>query len=118
MLLPFEFDTFYQNPERITSPDKRQKCREAIGLDPKFHTWCKKHFKIDVPSTTDISCSVTNGCRIVMTASYIIILKSIHETTGWGGRDKMRYEINQPYYWLPSHMIDLFFSNLVIDEFK
>lgn len=28
--------------------------------------------------------------------------------TGHGGRDKMRHEINQHYYWIPSQVIDLF----------
>ena len=94
--------------QKIMYALKQQKSGKAIGLDPKFHGWCKKHFKIDVISTTEILCSVKNGRRIVVVESYFSILKNTHETTGHGGRDKMRFEINQHYYWLPSHVIDLF----------
>ena len=94
--------------QKIIHALKQKKSGKAIGLDPKFHGWCKKHFKIDVTSTTEILCSIKNGRRIVVVESYFTILKSIHETSGHGGRDKMRFELNQHYYWLPSYVIDLF----------
>ncbi|CAF3869188.1 unnamed protein product [Rotaria sp. Silwood1] len=81
---------------------------KKTGIDAKFHCWCKKHFKIDITSGSHILCLLKDGRRVVVIESYYTILKNIHEKTGHGGRDKMRYEFNQHYYWLPSQMIDCF----------
>ncbi|CAF1291887.1 unnamed protein product, partial [Didymodactylos carnosus] len=42
----------------------------------------------------------------------IILSKVVHEKPGHGARDKMRREINQHYYWMPSNVIDIYLLNL------
>lgn len=87
---------------------KQPKGGRTTGVNTKFYSWCKKYFKVDVTSGVEILCSLKNGNRVVFIESYFTILNDIHRSTGHGGRDKMRFECNQHYYWLPSSTIDLF----------
>ncbi|CAF2130101.1 unnamed protein product [Rotaria magnacalcarata] len=96
---------YYQN---IIQCLKQPKSGKAIGIDAKFHFWCKKHFKIDMTSGIEMLCSVKNGRRIVVIESYFVVLKDIHKKTGHGARDKMRHEMNEHYYWMPTQVIDIF----------
>jgi hypothetical protein len=99
---------YFDYYQKIIHDLKQPKSGKTTGVDAKFHGWFEKHFKIDITSGFDVLCSLKNGRRIVVIESYFIVLKNTHENTGHGARDKMRYEINQHYYWLPSQVIDLF----------
>ncbi|CAF2745866.1 unnamed protein product [Rotaria sp. Silwood2] len=94
--------------QKILFAVKLAKGGKTACIDNKFYNWCKKHFKINNTAGHDILVSLKNDRRIVFTESYFTILKDIHEKTGHGGRDKMRYEFSHHYYWLPSTVIDLF----------
>jgi transposase InsO family protein len=98
------FDYYKQIIHCLNQP----KSGKAVGIDAKFHFWCKKHFKLDITSGVEIICSAKNSRRLVIVESYYSILREIHQHTGHGARDKMRYEVNQHYCWLPSTVIDLF----------
>ena len=80
----------------------------------KFFSWCKKHFKLDNTTGNEILVSLKDDRRIIFIESYFALLKSIHEKTGHGERDKIRYEFNQHYYWLPSAVINLFLHVLCL----
>jgi hypothetical protein len=87
---------------------KQPKSGKSIGVDAKFHFWCKKSFKIDVTSGVEILCSMKNSRRIVVVESYFVVLKDIHLKTGHGARDKMRHEMKEHFDWIPFHVIDIF----------
>ncbi|CAF5073827.1 unnamed protein product, partial [Rotaria sp. Silwood1] len=80
------------------------------GIDTKFFSWCKIHFKIDQSAGVEMLCSSKNGNRIAVLQNYCEILHEAHIKTGHGGRDKMRHEITQHYYWIPSKIIGAFLS--------
>ncbi|CAF3013450.1 unnamed protein product, partial [Rotaria sp. Silwood2] len=94
--------------QKIIQCLKQPKSGKAIGIDAKFHFWCKKYFKLDITSGIEILCSMKNGRRIVVIESYFAVLKDIHKKTGHGARDKMRHEMNEHYYWMPTQVIDIF----------
>ncbi|CAF3993423.1 unnamed protein product [Rotaria magnacalcarata] len=74
--------------QKIMQCLKQPKSGKAIGIDVKFHFWCKKHFKTDI----------TSGIEMLY----------IHKKTGHGARDKMRHEMNEHHYWMPAQVIDIF----------
>jgi transposase InsO family protein len=95
---------------------KALKCGKGgkkVGIDVKFYSWCKTHFKIILNVDMEILCSKKNGTRIAMIENYYEILKEAHLKTGHGGRDKMRHETAQHYYWIPSKVIDAFLPTCV-----
>ncbi|CAF1463558.1 unnamed protein product [Didymodactylos carnosus] len=49
---------------------------------------------------------------IVLEADYTI-LRDVHEKTDHDGRDKMRVEVKQHYYWIPSKVISIYLSTCV-----
>jgi hypothetical protein len=61
----------------------------------------------------EILCSKKNSTRIAVIENYYEILKEAHMKTGHGGRDKMRHETAQHYYWIPSKIIDAFLPTCV-----
>ena len=93
---------------KIKNALKCDKSGKKTGIDAKFHGCCKQHFKIDLTIGTEILCSSKTGRRIIVFESYYTVLKNVHEKTGHRARDKMRHEINQHYYWIPSIVIDIF----------
>ncbi|CAF4134003.1 unnamed protein product [Rotaria magnacalcarata] len=95
---------------RIIHSLKQKKGGKQTGIDSKFYLWCKLHFKIDYSVGVEILCSSKNGNRIAVVEHYYQILQEAHLKTGHGGRDKMRHEITQHYYWIPSKIIDSFLS--------
>ncbi|CAF2081135.1 unnamed protein product [Rotaria magnacalcarata] len=95
---------------RIIHSLKQKKGGKKTGIDSKFYLWCKLHFKIDYSVGVEILCSSKNGNRIAVVEHYYQILQEAHLKTGHGGRDKMRHEITQHYYWIPSKIIDSFLS--------
>ncbi|CAF3798384.1 unnamed protein product [Adineta steineri] len=86
---------------------------KKVGIDVKFYSWCKTHFKIVLNADVEILCSIKNGTRIAVMEHYYKILKEAHLKTGHGGRDKVRYETGQHYYWIPSKVIDVFLPTCV-----
>ncbi|CAF1531359.1 unnamed protein product, partial [Rotaria sordida] len=49
---------------------KQPKSGKAIGIDAKFHFWCKKNFKIDITSGIEVLCLTKNDRPIVVIESY------------------------------------------------
>jgi transposase InsO family protein len=94
--------------DEIKNALKHNKGGKTSGITSKFYGWCKQHFRIDLTSGMELLCSRKNGRRIVVLETYFAVMKNVHEKTGHGARDKMRHEINQHYYWIPSHVVDIF----------
>ncbi|CAF4558114.1 unnamed protein product [Rotaria sp. Silwood2] len=97
---------------------KYPKGGKSSGIDAKYHGWCKHHFKIDNTSGVDILCSLKTDRRIVTVESYYTVLNDVHEKTGHGSRDKMRHEVSQHYYWIPSTIIDLYLTCCVACQLR
>ncbi|CAF3193160.1 unnamed protein product [Rotaria sp. Silwood2] len=97
---------------------KQPKGRKSTGVDTKFHGWCKQHFKIDNISGVELLSSLKTDRRIVVVEPYFTILKNVQIKTGHGFRDKMRHEIGQHHYWIPSVVIDIFLSCCVACQLR
>jgi hypothetical protein len=54
---------------KIIHAFKHAKGGKSSGVDPKFHGWCKHHFKIDNTSVIDILCSLKTDERIIIMES-------------------------------------------------
>ena len=50
---------------------------KMTGIDPKFHLWCKKNFKIDYGAGTKVLCSSKNHDRIVVVENYYEVCSSV-----------------------------------------
>jgi len=87
---------------------KHTKGGKSTGIDPKFHFWCKKYFKLSYVAGIEILCSKKDDRRVVTIETYYSVLLDSHLNTGHDGHDKMRFELNQHYCWLPSTVIDIF----------
>ena len=48
-----------------------------IGIDSKFHLWCKKNFKIDYGAGTKALCSSKNRNRIAVVENYYEVCSSV-----------------------------------------
>ncbi|CAF1078316.1 unnamed protein product [Didymodactylos carnosus] len=77
----------YRYASRIINTLRHETAGKKVGIDCKFHSWCRQCFKIDISSGVEI--------------------------TGHGDRDKMRHEINQYYFWIPSKVVDIFLSTCI-----
>jgi hypothetical protein len=49
---------------------KQTKGGKKTGINSKFYSWCKTHFKIDESAGVTILCSLKNGNRIVVLENY------------------------------------------------
>ena len=49
---------------------------KMIGIDSKFHLWCKKNIKIDYGAGTKVLCSSKNHNRIAVVESYYEVCSS------------------------------------------
>jgi hypothetical protein len=49
---------------------KKAKGVKKTGIDIKFYSWCKKHFKIDHSAGVEILCSSKNSNRIAVVENY------------------------------------------------
>ena len=94
--------------QKVVFTMKQSKSGKHNGVDSKFFIWCRKYFKYDNTMGDEVRISLKDDGRINFIESYFAILKSIHEKTGHGRRDKMRHKFNQHYYWVRSIVIDLF----------
>jgi len=50
--------------------------RKEAGVDVKFYSWCKTHFKIVVNADMELLCSAKDGRRVAVREDYYQVTRS------------------------------------------
>ncbi|CAF1596916.1 unnamed protein product [Didymodactylos carnosus] len=103
----------YLYASRIINALKHETAGKKVGIDCKFHCLCRHFLTIDISSGVEKLCSAKHGKKLVISEAYYQVLQDVHIRTGHGGRDKMRHEINQYYFWIPPKVVDIFLSTCI-----
>ncbi|CAF4559174.1 unnamed protein product, partial [Didymodactylos carnosus] len=103
---------------KILNALKQTTSGKETGVNSYFYAWCKKFFRVDNSAGVDLLYSSKNGTRLVVLEAYYTILRDVHEKTGHGGRDKMRVEVKQHYYWIPSKVISIYLSTCIACQIR
>lgn len=61
---------------KIINALKQGRGGKKVGIDVKFYSWCKTHFKIILNVDVELLCSVRNGKRIAVTEDYYEVVSS------------------------------------------
>ena len=80
---------FLEYYQKIVFAMKQSKSGKHNGVDSKFFSWCRKHFKLDNTTGNEMLVSLRDDRRIIFIESCFALLKSIHEKnrSWWMGQN-------------------------------